>query len=111
MSDDRQAILEIAAVSDGDAVHTILHYLYTPSSEAAGEIAKELRHRGFETEERLGGDGVSWLILARHEAVPTEELVASTRRSMEALMAAVGGEYDGWEADVRHRDEKLSGHH
>lgn len=68
MSDDAQAIREIAAVSDGDAPHTILHYLYAPSSEAAGEIAEELKQRGFRTEERLGGDGVrgrryrTWII-------------------------------------------------
>ena len=107
MSDDRQAIQEIAAVSNGDAVHTILHYLYTTSSEAAAEIAKELRQRGFRTEERLGGDGVNWLVLARHEAVPTEELVTATRRSLEKLLARVGGEYDGWEADVLHRAANL----
>ena len=111
MSDDRQAIREIARVSDGDAIHTILHYLYAPSSEAGGEIAKELGQRGFRTEKRLGGDGVNWLVLARHDAVPTEELMKSTRRSMEALMIRVGGEYDGWEADVRHRDGNPPSHH
>lgn len=104
MSDDAQAVRENAAVSDRDAPHTILHYLYAPSSEAAGEIAEELSHRGFRTEKRLGGDGVNWLVLARHQAVPTEELMASIRRSMETLIADVGGEYDGWEADVRHHD-------
>jgi len=50
----------------------------------------------------LGADGVNWLVLARHEAVPTEELMASMRRSMETLIAKIGGEYDGWEADVQH---------
>lgn len=111
MSDDRQAIREIAASSDADAVRTILHYLYAPSSDAAAEIAKELRQRGFKTEERIGGDGVNWLVLARHEAVLTEELMTSTRRSMEALVAQAGGEYDGWEADVRHRDGNAPRHH
>lgn len=101
MSNDARAIKEIAAVSDGDAHHTILHYLYFPSSEGAAAIAEELKRRGFNTEERLGGDGSSWLVLASHQAVPTEELIASIRRSMETLIAEVGGEYDGWEADVR----------
>lgn len=111
MSDDRQALREIAAVSDGEAIHSILHYLYAPSSEAAGQIAKELRESGFKTEERLGGDDVNWLVLARHEAVPTDELMTSTRRSMEALTAKVGGEYDGWEADVRHPGGNTPSHH
>jgi len=102
MNDDAQVVREIAAVSDGDRPHIILHYLYAPSSEAASKIAEELKQRGFRTEERLGADGVNWLVLARHEAVPTEELMASMRRSMETLIAKVGGEYDGWEVDVQH---------
>jgi regulator of RNase E activity RraB len=102
MNDDAQVVREIAAVSEGDAPHTILHYLYVPTSEAASKIAEELKQRGFRTEERLGADGVNWLVLARHQAVPTEELMASMRRSMETLIAKIGGEYDGWEADVQH---------
>lgn len=105
MSDDAQLIRDIAAVSDGGPL-PILHYLYAPSSEAASKVAEELKQRGFRTEERLGADGANWLVLARHEAVPTEELMASMRRSMEALIAKVGGEYDGWEADVQHRRER-----
>lgn len=104
MSNDARAIAEVAAVSDISEPHTVLHYLYAPSSDAAEVIAEELKQRGFRTEERLGGDGVNWLVLARHEAVPTEELMASLRRSMEKLVAHFGGEYDGWEADVRHHD-------
>lgn len=104
MSNDARAIAEVAAVSDMSVPHTMLHYLYLPSSEAAASIADELKHRGFRTEERMGGDGVNWLVLARHDAVPTKELMASIRRSMEALIARVGGEYDGWEADTRNQD-------
>lgn len=105
MSDDKQAVAELAAVSDADAPHLILHYVYLPSKEAAASVASEFRSSGFDTEERLGADGVNWLVLARHVAVPTEELMAATRRTMETLVAKFGGEYDGWEADVRlHRD-------
>jgi regulator of RNase E activity RraB len=101
MSDDRQAVAELAAVSDEDAPHLILHYVYLASSETAASVASELRSRGFETEERLGADGVNWLVLARHVAVPSEACMAATRRLMETLVAKTGGEYDGWEADVR----------
>jgi len=89
MSDDADAIREIAAVSDGDAPHTILHYLYAPSSDAAAEIAGELNRRGFRTEERLGADALNWLVLARHDAVPTPELMTLLRRSTERLTAKV----------------------
>lgn len=104
MNDDAQVLGEIAALSDGDSPHPILHYLYVPTSEAAGQIANELNAGGFHTEERLGGDGVNWLVMARHEAVPTEQLMASMRRFMEALVATVGGEYDGWEAELKHHE-------
>jgi Regulator of ribonuclease activity B len=111
VSNDATAVGEIAVVADGDSPRTVLHYLYAPSSEAAAVIAGELRQRGFLTEERIGGDGVNYLVLARHEAVPTDQLMTSTRRFMEALVATVGGEYDGWEADVRHRDSGCASPH
>jgi hypothetical protein len=101
MSNDKQAVAELVAVSDVDAPHLILHYVYLPDQEAAVSVARELQRSGFETEERLGADGVNWLVLARHVAVPTEERVAAVRRTMETLVAQFGGEYDGWEADVR----------
>jgi regulator of RNase E activity RraB len=101
MSNDKQAVVQLAAVSDADAPHLILHYVYLPNKEFAASLASELRSSGFDIEERLGADGVNWLVLARHVAVPTEALMAATRRTMEALVARFDGEYDGWEADVR----------
>jgi NAD(P)-dependent dehydrogenase (short-subunit alcohol dehydrogenase family) len=77
-----------------------LHYVFLPSRKAATFVGKDLHGRGFTTEERLGADGANWLVLARHVAVPAEAAVAAIRRSMEALVAQLGGEYDGWEADV-----------
>lgn len=79
---------------------TILHYLYTPSREAARRLGEQLRQGGYQTQVRLGADGVNWLVLASHEAVLSEELIASTRDSMETLAASVGGEYDGWEVEL-----------
>jgi regulator of RNase E activity RraB len=99
--DDKQAVNELASVSDTDAPHVILHYVYLPNKEAAASVAQELRSSGYETEERLGADGADWLVLARHVAVPTGELMVSTRQTMETLVSRFGGEYDGWEADVR----------
>jgi hypothetical protein len=91
LSGDEQVAAELAAVSDVEEPHLIAHYLYVPSRETAASIGGALRTRGFDTEERLGADGVNWLVLARHVAVPSDELIAATRRSMEALVAAVGG--------------------
>lgn len=101
MTDDKEAITELALLSGPDALHTIAHYVYVPSPELAASLASELRRHGFRTEECLGGDGLNWLVLARHDAVPSESRMASTRRLMESLVANVEGEYDGWEAEVR----------
>jgi hypothetical protein len=49
-----------------------LHYLYFPEKTAATKAATKLRQQGFATEERLGADGANWLVLARHEVVPSE---------------------------------------
>lgn len=104
MSDDKRAIDEISALSGNDVAHSILHYLYVPTREVAVQVVKAIQQRGFNTEDRLGADGESWLVLAKHEAVPTEAVMMSIRQSMEELMDAVGGEYDGWEVDFRSGD-------
>lgn len=101
MNNDAHAVREIAAISDHDSPCVILHYLYVPSTKAARGVAEELKRSGFRTEWRLGADGRNWLVLARHEIVPTTEVMASIRSSMYELAAQVGGEYDGWEADMR----------
>ena len=99
-NDSRQAVTEDAAMADVKVPNSISHYVYLPSREAAVFVGKVLRDRGFTTEERLGADGVNWLVLARHVAVPSEAAMESIRQSMEALVVNVGGEYDGWEVDV-----------
>jgi hypothetical protein len=103
-ADDGTVALEIPTVPNAGDQRAILHYLYLPSSEAAEKIAIELRRRNFRVESRLGGDGMKWLVLARHEIVPTRKSLALVRRAMEKLVSDCGGEYDGWEADVAHRD-------
>jgi len=103
MSDDRSALEHLFQTSTPGATHVLLHYLYFPTRHGASDTAKELRARGFETEERLGADGVNWLVLAKHEVIPSEETMAANRELMEELARAKAGEYDGWEAEVRPR--------
>jgi hypothetical protein len=108
-SDDRARQEASQSVKQGGesaaAPRRIWHYLYLPTREAAAEIAAELRHRGFQTEERLGADDRNWLVLASHRATPTEDEVLAARRSMEALVSGVGGEYDGWEVEANSRND------
>lgn len=100
MADDRSALEELRGSSGLAGPHVVLHYLYFPRQEAAASTAVELRSCGFATEERLGADGIHWLVLARHQIVPSEETIARTRHMMEELAQRRGGEYDGWEAEV-----------
>lgn len=100
MNDDRDAIAEPVRPSNPGQMHVVLHYLYFPREGDARSAAGELRRQGFRTEERLGADGVNWLVLARHSIAPSEESIASARRLMESLVQPCNGEYDGWEAEV-----------
>lgn len=100
MGDDRAALEELRRSSKSVGSHVVLHYLYFPRREAAAASAAELRACGFTTEERLGADSVNWLVLARHELVPSEETIGKARHKMEELARQHGGEYDGWEAEV-----------
>jgi hypothetical protein len=90
MSLDARAVAKLAS-----RPHSVTHYLYAPDSDAANAIATELKQSGFRAEERLSADGVKWLVLARHEIVPTENQMASLRQSMQQLVAPYDGEYDG----------------
>jgi hypothetical protein len=101
MSDDRAALEQLLHASKSGVPHVVLHYLYFPGESAAAEAAARLRSLGFKTEERLGADGTNWLVLARHEIVPTDETIAAAREVMEDLTRVRDGEYDGWEAEVR----------
>lgn len=101
MSDDRAALEALLSVSSAGALHVVLHYLYFPEEDAAAAAAAELRSLRFETEERLGAYGTDWLVLARHEIVPSEETIAAARRTMEGVARRHRGEYDGWEAEVQ----------
>jgi hypothetical protein len=79
----------------------VCHYLYFPRESAASQAAAKLRAEGFEVETRLAADGANWLTLAKHRVVSEGESLAATRETMEQLVHRLGGEYDGWEAEVQ----------
>src|SRR4051812_40831092 len=101
MASDHNAIEELRAVSNMDAVHWVRHYLYFPVERSAKNVASVLRERGFVVEDRLGADGVNWLVLAKSQIVPTEAGFSALRTFFEEITAANDGEYDGWEAEVQ----------
>jgi hypothetical protein len=99
--DDPPALEELRQDSRLGAARVVSHYLYFPGRGAAAEAAAELRSLGFKTEERLGAEDTNWLVLARHEAIPSEEAFIATREVMEGIARARGGEYDGWETELQ----------
>lgn len=79
--------------------HT-LFYIYAPSEEAASRIASAITDPQLQTEVRPAALGEAWLTLVQGQLVPELETLRRYRVQFEALAAAEGGEYDGWEAAV-----------
>lgn len=100
MANDRDAINELRSFSDANAIHFVQHYLYFPQEQVSKSVAALLVKRGFDVENRLGADGFNWLVLAKHQIVPTEELLGKLRIALEVIALENDGEYDGWEAVV-----------
>lgn len=103
MSDHRVALDELARTLEPGTACTVSHYLYLPKREDAPPIVESLRARSFQVQERLGADGVNWLILASHTVVPSLEVILKTRALMNEMVRPCAGEYDGWEADLKAR--------
>ena len=78
-----------------------LFYLYLPTEVEADIVAAALRNDGFEAEVSPPADGYTmWLCRATIEMVPELGAIHQLRDRFTALVAAYGGEYDGWEAAV-----------
>ena len=79
----------------------LLFYVYAPTRDGAKRVAAGIRSDSLKSEvrEAATGDG-TWLCLVTGNLVPSLERVKSIGSQLTALAAAVGGEYDGWEAAV-----------
>ena len=86
--------------SAGGIEQRVSHYLYFKSQHAAAPVVAELKHQGFDVEDRASADGKNWLVLAHHDTVVTPSVLEALRVRMTALAAPHGGDYDGWEAAV-----------
>ncbi|NMC34787.1 MAG: ribonuclease E inhibitor RraB [Veillonellaceae bacterium] len=103
MINDRDALKELSSVSNINKPHLIRHYLYIPGESTGKKVADHLREQGFDVDDHVDPyDGVSWLVLAKLQMIPTEDAIAESRAFFEAIAAEYGGEYDGWEAVVQH---------
>ncbi len=101
MASDKDALEELRAVSNIDEIHIFEHYIYFPIERTSREVGNILHQLGFHVEVRLGADGVNWLVLAKNEMLPTDSKISEVRKLLEAIATKNGGDYDGWEAEVR----------
>jgi hypothetical protein len=89
------------AGSDLSKPHTIEFFLYFPSEPAALEAAASLRLEGYTAEVRVGGgDGDRWLCFATLTVLPAHATLVGAREQLQRLAAELGGEYDGWAAQI-----------
>ena len=56
-------------------------------AQAAAPVVIELKHQGFEVEDRESADGKNWLALVHHDTVVTPSVLEALRVRMTALAA------------------------
>jgi hypothetical protein len=78
----------------------VLHYLYFPHRDAAMAAAETLRAEGWTVAVDASAFANNWLARAETTMVVSAESCARDRARFTALVAASGGEYDGWEASA-----------
>jgi len=100
---DMVALNKLLEVSTPGVPHVVEHFLYFRDQSIADTALAELHRNDFQTEAGPSAAGTKWLVLARHEIIPSEDSIASTRAFMEALASKNGGEYDGWGAESRRK--------
>src|SRR5687767_895790 len=61
--------------SAGGTTQRVSHYLYFKGQQAAAPVVIELKHQGFEVEDRESADGKNWLVLAHHDIVVTPSVL------------------------------------
>jgi hypothetical protein len=89
------------AGSDLAKPHTIEFFLYLATEPAALEAAASLRLEGYTAEVRApAGDDERWLCFATLTVVPAHATLLGAREQLERLASELGGEYDGWAAQV-----------
>jgi regulator of ribonuclease activity B len=97
---DRRILEELRNLgADLSRPRHVIQYLYFPDEEGARGAAATLAASGYEVRVNPPGDAVpDWNAIAETHVVVDERWVDEMRPRFEAVAAANGGEYDGWEA-------------
>jgi len=98
---DGQVLRELQAAGANLQKPThMLFYIYASTEAGANRIAQATTTLQLQAEVRPAALGSGWLCLVQGRMVPSLDMLKDYRIRFEALAAAEGGEYDGWEAAV-----------
>lgn len=87
--------------SDVSKPHDFEFYLYLPTRESAERAAVKIRQSGFTAAEvSRSVSGSAWLCVAKKSLIPGKANLADHARFFEQIAAALGGVFDGWEAEI-----------
>lgn len=91
----------VAAGSDISKPHNIDFFMFLPSKATAKAAAADIEQLGYTTAsvERPSGQP-RWQLHATRVMAPQLESMTATTRTLEALAAKYGGDYDGWGTGV-----------
>jgi hypothetical protein len=88
------------AGSDLTKPHEPEFFLYLPTEVTARQVADSLTHLGFTTQAKHAEQGTDWLCRATKRMILTHDALAKLRLDFIALLTPLGGDYDGWGAEV-----------
>ena len=88
--------------SDANIPYHVSFWMYFPKEEQAYKVAAELGKQKFEVEVSPPLDGYDkWLCLAFRQLVPRFATIDRLRKRLTELTTRYGGEFDGWEMEVK----------
>ncbi|MBW3645716.1 MAG: ribonuclease E inhibitor RraB [Actinobacteria bacterium] len=93
----------VKAGANLDEPRHVLHYLYFPSRSAAEAAAGTAQDAGYQPEVRdpMPQFSGQWSLVCERQGIVTDLVtVRDTTDFFEQVVAADGGEYDGWEASA-----------
>lgn len=87
--------------SDTNKPHVFEFYLYIPRKDYAGLVKEKMLESKFsEVKVQRAASGKGWMVVAQRTLVPQKADLNDNARFLNEVAAAVGGDFDGWEAEL-----------